>query len=58
MEKNRNYVYPCEKTSMACFLGLAPKTCHLISHGIEGSLIDAFARIIILPNCTKKLYTC
>ena len=35
LEKIWKLGVPLKETSVACFLGLAPKTCHLINHGFE-----------------------
>ena len=59
MEKNSKLCVPLWKDIHGLFFGACPKNMPPYkSWDWRTSLIDAFARIIILPNCTKKLYTC
>ena len=59
MEKNSKLCVPLWKDIHGLFFGACPKNMPPYkSWDWRTSLIDAFARIIILTNCTKKPYTC
>ena len=59
MEKNSKLCVPLWKDIHGLFFGACPKNMPPYkSWDWRTSLIDAFARIIFLTNCTKKPYTC